>query len=136
LFTFINTILSLVLLISVVVIIVRKVFIGLKGTDSGVINLILIILGLAGIICSLSVFLGVFRISDLTTILNTEKFISADKSASIKQEITELKTSNSISLIVGYASLILDFIVYKTIEKKKKQERIKEKNHWDLNKLD
>jgi hypothetical protein len=62
--------------------------------------------------------------------------MSADKSASIKQEITELNTSNSISLIVGYISLILDFIVYKIIEKKKKQERIKEKNHWDLNKLD
>jgi hypothetical protein len=135
LFTFINTILSLVLLISVVVIIVRKVFIGLKGTDSGVINLILIVLGLVGIICSLSVFLGVFRINDLTTILNTEKLMSADKSASIKLGVLEAKTSNIRSLIVGYASLVFDYIVYRIIEKKSRQELLKEKNHWDLNKL-
>jgi hypothetical protein len=135
LFAFINTILSLVLLISVVVIIVRKVFIGLKGTDSGIINLILIVLGLVGIICSLSVFLGVFRISDLTTILNTEKLMSADKSASIKLGVLEAKTSNIRSLIVGYASLVFDYIVYRIIEKKSRQELLKEKNHWDLNKL-
>jgi hypothetical protein len=69
LFTFINVILSLVLLLSVVVIIVRKVFIGLKGTDNGVINLVFIVPGLVGIICSLSVFLGIFRISELTTVM-------------------------------------------------------------------
>jgi hypothetical protein len=135
LFTVINFILGLVLLISVTVIIVRKVLIGLKGTDSGTINLILIILGLVGLISAFSVFLGVFKISDLTAILNTEKSISADKSASIKQVISETKTSNSISLIVGYVSLALDFIAYKIIEKKKKREQIKQKNHWNWNKL-
>jgi membrane-bound ClpP family serine protease len=114
---------------------VRKVLIGLKGTDSGTINLILIILGLVGLISAFSVFLGVFKISDLTAILNTEKSISADKSASIKQVISETKTSNSISLIVGYVSLALDFIAYKIIEKKKKREQIKQKNHWNWNKL-
>jgi hypothetical protein len=135
LFTFINVILGLVLLISIVVIIVSKVFIGLKGTDSGVINLVLIFLELVGIICSLSVFLGIFKISDLTTILNTEKFISADKSVTIKQLISETKTSNIVSLIVGYASLVFDYIVYRIIEKKRKKEQLKEKNHWNWNKL-
>ena len=134
-FTVINSLLALILLISVAIIIVRKVFIGIKGTDSGVINLALIVLGLVGLISVLSVFLGVFKISDLTAILNTEKSISADKSASIKQVISETKTSNCISLIVGYVSLVIDFIVYKIIEKKKKREQIKQKNHWDLNKL-
>jgi hypothetical protein len=135
LFTVINSLLALILLVSLATIIVRKVLIGIKGTDSGVINLVLIVLGLIGLISVLSVFLGVFKISDLTAILNTEKSISVDKSASIKQVISETKSSNSISLVIGYISLVIDFIVYKIIEKKKKREQTKQKNHWNLNKL-
>ncbi len=134
-FSVINAILGMVLLISVAFIILRKVFIGIKGSDSGIINLALIILGLVGLICTLSVFLGVFKINDLNEILNTEKVMPAEKSALIKQEISEIKASNIISLIVGYISLVFDYIVYRIIDKKNKQEQLKEKKHWNWNKL-
>lgn len=133
-FTITNTVLSLVLLISVGIILGGKVLIGLKGTDSGVINLFLVVLGLAGLYCSLSVFLGIFGIGNLTAAMN-EKNISVERIVLLKQEISQVKTSNVISLIVGYISLVLDFIMFKVIEKKKKNELTKEKNHWNLNKL-
>lgn len=134
-FYFINITLGLILLIAMVVIVVKKVFIGLKSTDSGIINILLIIICLIGLFCSFSAFLGVFRIHGSTIVLNTEKNISSEQIASIKSVISETKTSNISSLVVGYISLVLDYIAYKVIEKKKKQELERDKKHWNLNKL-
>jgi hypothetical protein len=134
-FILINLVLALILFISVVVVLVKKVLIGLKGTDSGVINLVLIVLGLIGIGCTLAIGLGISRIDGITTVLNTEKNISAKDIALLKKEMSETKNSNIISLFIGYSSLVIDYIVYKFIDKKNKQELLKEKNHWNLNKL-
>jgi uncharacterized membrane protein YuzA (DUF378 family) len=114
---------------------VKKVFIGLKGTDSGIINLVLIFLGLAGVFCTFSVLLGVFSIHQSAITLNTDKFISTERINIIKQNIAQTKTNNIITLIVGYISLIFDYIIYKIIQKKNKQEHERTKNHWDINKL-
>lgn len=128
----INIALALILLISVIVILVRKVLIGLKGTDSGIINLVLIVLGLIGLGCTLSVVLGIFKIDGLTAALNTDKNIKAEDIALLKKGISETKRSNIITLFSGYGSLIIDYIVFKFIDKKNKQEQLKEKNHWNL----
>lgn len=134
-FILINLVLALILFISVVVVLVKKVLIGLKGTDSGVINLVLIVLGLIGIGCTLAIGLGIFKIDGITAALNTEKNISTKDLALLRKEMSETKNSNIISLFIGYGSLIIDYIVYKFIDKKNKQELLKEKKHWNLNKL-
>jgi hypothetical protein len=134
-FILINLVLALILFISVVVVLVKKVLIGLKGTDSGVINLVLIVLGLIGIGCTLAIALGIFKIDGITAALNTEKNISTKDIALLKKEMSETRNCNIISLFIGYGSLIIDYIVYKFIDKKNKQELLKEKNHWNLNKL-
>ena len=134
-YAIINLLLGLVLLVSVVVIIIRKVFLGINGTDSLALNLTLIVFSLIGLICTLYLIFGVFEIQSLTAFINSEKSLSPKEMAMAKQRMLESKTRNNISILIGFASLVFDFIVFSFIDKKNKQEQLKEINHWDWNKL-
>lgn len=134
-FSFVNFFLGLGLLIIVVVILVRNILIGIKGTDNGVVNLVLAALVLVGIFCSFAILLRLVNINSLEVRLNSEKALSMEQIALIKNDIAQAKTNNIICILVGYCSLILDFIIFKIIEKKKTEDLAKGKKRWDWNKV-
>jgi hypothetical protein len=131
----VSVILALILFALVAAIIVKKVLIGIGGTDSGVITLILIALCLAGMWCSAVVLLGVARIDQLMLELNSGEFIPAKDIELMKQEIVTTRPYIITYLIAGYISLVFDYAVCKFIEKRKRAELAKPKNHWDLSKI-
>jgi len=135
LFSFVNFFLGLGLLIIVVVILVRNILIGIKGTDNGVVNLVLAALVLVGIFCSFAILLRLVNINSLEVRLNSEKALSMEQIALIKNDIAQAKTNNIICILVGYCSLIFDFIIFKIIEKKKTEDLGKGKKRWDWNKV-
>ncbi|MCM1989522.1 hypothetical protein [Oceanirhabdus seepicola] len=134
-FSFVNFFLGLGLLIIVVVILVRNILIGIKGTDNGVVNLVLAALVLVGIFCSFAILLRLVNINSLEVRLNSEKALSMEQIALIKNDIAQAKTNNIICILVGYCSLIFDFIIFKIIEKKKTVALAKGKKRWDWNKV-
>lgn len=134
-FSLINFVLGLALLVLVVIILVRNILIGIKGTDNGVINLVLVALILVGIFCAFSVLMRLIRIDSLGATLTSKEILSMERIELIKKEIAQLKNNNIISLIVGYCTLVFDFIIFKNIEKKKKLDLAKGKKRWNWNKI-
>ncbi|MBZ9635029.1 hypothetical protein [Clostridium sp. FP1] len=134
-FIFINIILGVILSVFTIIFIVKKIIVGIVITDSGLIISVLILLGVVGLFCSLSALLGAHSIDGLAIRLNTDKVISAEEITMIKQNISKSKTTNIISLIVGYVALIFNQIIYTIMAKKHKQAQAKVKNRWDWSKL-
>ena len=131
------TILDIILLILLFVIIEMKIIKGVRGIDRGGMVLV-VILGVIGLLCSILGLLGASNINQLITqipidkannivIIGIEKFIA-------KQEFI-----NIIYLVIGYITLIFEYIIYKIMYKKYKQEQeqvqARAKFRWDLNKL-
>ena len=63
-FTFINSLLGIILFVLTSVIIVKKILIGSKCIDSGWIFLVIMALGLVGLLCAISVLLGASSINE------------------------------------------------------------------------
>lgn len=133
-YTIICYILSVIMLVSIFFII-KKMFIGVHGSDNSVISIVIIFLCIAGLICSLTVIIGTYNIDGLKATLDTTKSMPTADINMIKERILKIKTDNIIALIVGYSTFIFDYFLYKKIKKIKKQEQSKVKNHWNWNKF-
>jgi len=133
-FTFINSLLGIILFVLTSVIIVKKILIGSKCIDSGWIFLVIMALGLVGLLCAISVLLGASSINEQLSQSSIDKAMLIE-TIGIDEFIARQKTINIIYLIIGYATLISEYVIYKILKRKYKQEQSKIKNHWDLNKL-
>jgi hypothetical protein len=120
LFTTINSALGMFLAIAVIVLLVRKLLMGDVDNYNGAIIPIVLVLSLIGLICNLIVCAGTAKLD----LINMSS-----------EEYAQIKNHNIISLVIGYVSLSLDYIIFKIIEKKNKKEQPKQENHWDLDKF-
>lgn len=120
LFTTICVALGVFLTIAVITLLVRKLLMKTDVNYNGVFVLIVLILGLVSLVCSL-IACGDSIIIEIIP-------MTSDKIAKLENNIT-------ISLLVGFASILFNYIILKIIEKKYKKETIKYKSRWDLDKF-
>ena len=137
-FAFGNAILGIILLVSLFVIVVKKIIKGVRGINSGGIIILVIVLGVIGMICAIITLLGASNINELITQIpiNKAKNIYI---VGIEKYIERQKNINLMFIVIGYTTLISEYIIYKIIYKKYKQEQKQEQarnmNPWNLNKL-
>jgi hypothetical protein len=134
LFMISNTILGIILFVLLFVIVVKKIVKGVGGIDSGGIFLVVVTLGIIGMICSILVLLETYSINELITQISINKAKNVEI-AGIDKFIARQELINNIFLIVGYTTLIFEFIIYKILKKKRKQEQAGANNHWKWNKF-
>lgn len=137
-FAFGNAILGIILLVSLFVIVVKKIIKGVRGINSGGIIILVIVLGVIGMISAIITLLGASNINELITQIpiNKAKNIYI---VGIEKYIERQKNINLMFIVIGYTTLISEYIIYKIIYKKYKQEQKQEQarnmNPWNLNKL-
>lgn len=120
LFTTICIALGVVLTIAVITLLVTKLLMKTDVDYNGVIVLIVLILGLVSLVCSL-IACGDSIIIEIIA-------MTSDKIAKLENNIT-------ISLLVGFASILFNYIILNIMGKKYKKETIKYKSRWNLDKF-
>lgn len=138
LFALSNSILCIILMVLLYVIVVKRIVKEVGGINSGGIILVVIGLGVIGMICSIIGLLGASSINQLITQIPIDKAKNV-YIIGIEKYIARQESINIIFIVIGYTTLILEYIIYKILYKKYRQEQEQEQsrtnNHWKLNKL-
>lgn len=116
-FTTISYVLSILLIITVMVLLVKKLIIRFDDSYTGIIILLVLALGLISIFCSAIGGFGAIKL-DLMPLTSNET--------------VKIKNHNIIAFVIGYAFLSFNYIILKIIERKNKKKKPKQEKHWDL----